>query len=48
VRALGASTPQAGALAEVTRLFERAVYGDAPVAAGDVHRADGLAEAMLS
>ena len=47
VRALGASTPQAGALAECTHLFERAVYGDAPVAAADVHRADGLAEAML-
>jgi hypothetical protein len=46
VRALEA-TPQATALAECTRLFERAVYGDAPVAAADVHRADGLAEAML-
>jgi Domain of unknown function (DUF4129) len=48
VRALGPSTPQAGALAECTRLFERCVYGDVPVAAADVHRADGLAEAMLS
>jgi Domain of unknown function (DUF4129) len=47
VRALGAATPEATALAECTRLFERAVYGDAPVAAADVHRADGLAEAML-
>jgi hypothetical protein len=48
VRALGASTPQSDALAECTRLFEQAVYGDVPVAVADVHRADGLAEAMLS
>jgi Domain of unknown function (DUF4129) len=48
VRALGASTAQASALAECTRLFERGVYGDAPVATADVHRADGLAEAMLA
>jgi len=47
VRALGGSTPEAAALAECTRLFERAVYGDAPVAADDVRRADGLAETML-
>ncbi len=47
VRALGTVTPEAKALAECTRLFERTVYGDAPVAAADVHRADGLAEAML-
>jgi Domain of unknown function (DUF4129) len=48
VRVLGPSTAQARALAECTRLFERAVYGDAPVAAADVVRADGLAEAMLA
>lgn len=47
VRALGGTTPEAAALAECTRLFERAVYGDVPVAAEDVRRADGLAEAML-
>jgi Domain of unknown function (DUF4129) len=47
VRALGTATPEATALAECTRLFERAVYGDAPVAAADVRRADDLAEAML-
>jgi hypothetical protein len=47
VRALGQTTPEAAALAECTQLFERAVYGDAPVAAEDVRRADGLAEAML-
>ncbi len=47
VRALGGTTPEAAALAECTQLFERAVYGDAPVAPADVHRADGLAEAML-
>jgi hypothetical protein len=47
VRALGGTTPEAAALAECTQLFERAVYGDAPVAPSDVRRADGLAEAML-
>jgi hypothetical protein len=47
VRALGQTTPEAAALAECTQLFERAVYGDAPVAPADVRRADGLAEAML-
>jgi hypothetical protein len=47
VRALGGTTPEAAALAECTQLFERAVYGDAPVAAEDVRHADGLAEAML-
>lgn len=47
VRALGQTTPEAAALAECTRLFERAVYGDAPVVADDVRRADGLAKAML-
>jgi hypothetical protein len=48
VRALGGETPEAVALAECTQLFERAVYGDAPVVAADVRRADGLAEAMLA
>ena len=48
VRALGPASPQAGALADCTRLFEGAVYGDAPVAADDVRRADALAEAMLA
>jgi hypothetical protein len=48
VRALGAASPQADALADCTRLFEGAVYGDAPVAADDVRRADALAEAMLA
>jgi hypothetical protein len=48
VRALGPSSTQAGALADCTRLFEGAVYGDAPVAADDVRRADALAEAMLA
>ena len=47
VRALGQTTPEAAALAECTNLFERAVYGDAPVAPADVRRADGLAETML-
>lgn len=47
VRALGSSSPEAAALAECTRLFERGVYGDTPVAADDVRRADGLAEVML-
>jgi len=48
VRALGPSSTQAGALADCTRLFEGAVYGDDPVAADDVRRADALAEAMLA
>jgi hypothetical protein len=48
VRALGPASAQAGALADCTRLFECAVYGDAPVAADDVRRADALAEAMLA
>jgi hypothetical protein len=48
VRALGPTSTQAGALADCTRLFEGAVYGDAPVAADDVRRADALAEAMLA
>ncbi|HEY3765437.1 MAG TPA: DUF4129 domain-containing protein [Gaiellales bacterium] len=48
VRALGGATPEAVALAECTQLFERAVYGHAPVAPDDVRRADGLAEAMLA
>jgi hypothetical protein len=47
VRALGGTTPEAAALAECTQLFERAVYGDATVAAADVRHADGLAEVML-
>ncbi|MEP6641155.1 MAG: DUF4129 domain-containing protein [Gaiellales bacterium] len=47
VRALGQTTPEAAALAECTRLFERAVYGEALVAPDDVRRADGLAEVML-
>jgi hypothetical protein len=48
VRALGIASPQASALADCTRLFEGAVYGDAPVAADDVRRADALAQAMLA
>jgi len=48
VRALGPASTQAGALADCTRLFEGAVYGDEPVAADDVRRADALAEAMLA
>ena len=48
VRALGPGSTQAGALADCTLLFEGAVYGDAPVAADDVRRADALAEAMLA
>jgi len=48
VRALGPASPQAGALADCTRLFEGAVYGDAPVAADDVRRADALADEMLA
>jgi hypothetical protein len=48
VRALGPASTQAGALADCTRLFEGAVYGDAPVVADDVRRADALAEAMLA
>ena len=48
VRALGQASTQAGALADCTRLFEGAVYGDAPVAAADVRRADALAEEMLA
>ncbi len=48
VRALGATSPQASALADCTRLFEDAVYGDAPVAADDVRHADALAQAMLA
>jgi len=48
VRALGPASTQAGALADCTRLFEGAVYGNAPVAADDVRRADALAEAMLA
>jgi hypothetical protein len=47
-RPLGGATPEAVALAECTQLFERAVYGHAPVAPDDVRRADGLAEAMLA
>ncbi len=48
VRALGPTSPQAGALADCTRLFEGAVYGDAAVEADDVRRADALAEEMLA
>jgi Domain of unknown function (DUF4129) len=48
VRALGPASPQASALADCTRLFEGAVYGDEPVAAADVRRADALTEAMLA
>jgi hypothetical protein len=48
VRALGPASPQASALADCTRLFEGAVYGDEPVAADDVRRADALTEAMLA
>jgi hypothetical protein len=48
VRALGPASPQASALADCTRMFEGAVYGDAPVAAADVRRADALTEAMLA
>jgi hypothetical protein len=48
VRALGAASPQASALADCTRLFEGAVYGDAPVAADDVRRADALTEEILA
>ena len=48
VRALGPASPQAGALADCTRLFEGAVYGDSPVAGNDVRRADALTEAMLA
>jgi Domain of unknown function (DUF4129) len=47
VRELGPGAPEATALAECTRLFERTVYGDAPLAAADVHRADELARAVL-
>ena len=47
VRALGPASPQASALADCTRLFEGAVYGDAPVAADAVRRADALTEEML-
>ena len=47
-RPLGIASPQASALADCTRLFEGAVYGDAPVAADDVRRADALAQAMLA
>jgi uncharacterized protein DUF4129 len=48
VRALGPASPQASALADCTRIFEGAVYGDVPVAAADVRRADALTEAMLA
>ena len=48
VRALGPASTQAGALADCTRLFEGAVYGDEPVAADDVRRADALADEMLA
>jgi hypothetical protein len=48
VRALGPASPQASALADCTRIFEGAVYGEAPVAADDVRRADALTEAMLA
>jgi uncharacterized protein DUF4129 len=48
VRALGPASTQAGALADCTRLFEGAVYGDEPVAADDVRRANVLAEEMLA
>lgn len=47
VRALGAETPEAAALAECTRLFERGVYGDAAVAPDDVRHADDLARSIL-
>lgn len=48
VRALGPASPQATALADCTRLFEGAVYGDAAVVGEDVRRADDLTEAMLA
>ena len=48
VRALGPASPQASALADCTRLFEGAVYGDEPVATDDVRRADALTAAMLA
>jgi hypothetical protein len=48
VRGLGPASPQASALADCTRIFEGAVYGDVPVAAADVRRADALTEAMLT
>jgi hypothetical protein len=48
VRALGPASPQASALADCTRMFEGAVYGDAPVAPDDVRRADALTAAMLA
>jgi Domain of unknown function (DUF4129) len=48
VRALGPASPQATALADCTRLFEGAVYGDAAVAGEDVRRAAALTETMLA
>jgi hypothetical protein len=48
VRALGPGTPQAAALAECTVLFERGVYGTAPVEADDVRTLAGLSEGVLA